>query len=260
METVLFPGADIVTPGGVENASFALRADPGPRFFGGSFGEIALFANFEHRSLLWVVSMVEVGFIPTAEAAEAFHDGVFGGDVYGLKFLATVAFELSTAQGDIGVRIAEAVGSAVDGDEAFSRLDELDESCFLVGSDGIDIGVDEDPIKLFETIRMEDGLIFGIFDDDIELLESWDESSGEFERSVVSLIPEEENADGFIGVGEVDPATVRHEEGDPASENSHERIVPHQIWSVQLCKRIAVSLRAALRQADRRAMLNVSSV
>ena len=90
-----------MAPSGVENATFAVRTNPSPWFGGGACCEFPFAAFFQYDPIDGVVLVVNVRLVPTFEAVETLHNLMFGGDDLGCEPLATMLFELSSAQFDV---------------------------------------------------------------------------------------------------------------------------------------------------------------
>ena len=102
-----------MAPSRIEDPSFAMRADPGPRLSFGVGSELSLTAFLQDRSVLGIVHLVNIGFIPAFKAAETLHDRVLWLENMGHESLAAVLFELSADEFDIGLRVAETKRRAV---------------------------------------------------------------------------------------------------------------------------------------------------
>ena len=113
MKSRLVPGALVVAPGRVKDASLSLRAHPRPRLF-----DPVVFAKFQHDPVALVVLGVDISFIPAREGFEALHDRMIGLGDFSPDDASPVLQELSANQGDIFWRIQEAIRSAVQRNEA----------------------------------------------------------------------------------------------------------------------------------------------
>ena len=113
LETWIAPCVHIMAPSRIEDPSFAMRADPGPRLSFGVGSELSLAAFLQDRAILGVVHLVNIGFVPAFKAAETLHDRVLWLENMGHESLAAVLFELSADEFDIGLRVAETKRRAV---------------------------------------------------------------------------------------------------------------------------------------------------
>ena len=121
------PGPGVVAVGGVEDASLALRADPGP-----GLGAGLIVAGLEDVAVLRVVLRVDVGLVPGAERFEALDDRVVGVDDRRLELAGAVLLELGADQSDVLGRVQEAERGAVQRDESAAARDVVEEGLLLV--------------------------------------------------------------------------------------------------------------------------------
>src|SRR5262245_19472178 len=105
------PGASVVAVGGVEDATLAVRAGPGP-----GLGAGLVIAGLEDVAVC-VVLGVDVRLVPGAERFEALDDRMVGVDDGRLELPGAVLLELGSDQGDVLRGIEETIGSAVHGDK-----------------------------------------------------------------------------------------------------------------------------------------------
>lgn len=106
-----------------------------------------------------------------------------------------VGFELCAGERDQFGRVVEAVGGAMDGDEAFAGCDEIEDGFFVFGLDGGDVGVDEEGVEKVEVGGGELVVVFGVEDIDTAFGEDGDELFGAVGGSMVAAVAEEEDFD-----------------------------------------------------------------
>ena len=106
----------IVSPRRVEDPTLAMCSDPSPWLVMIAFDPVA-----QHLPVLFIVQMMHVGFVPTFETGEPFHDWVMLLDNFRAKNTCSVPLELCSHQRDHGVRISKAVGCTMDWHESATR-------------------------------------------------------------------------------------------------------------------------------------------
>ncbi len=186
------PGAFIVTPRRVEDAPLALRAHPRPRFLA-----LALHAIFQNGAIFLIVFGMDVGFVPTLEAFVTLHDRMIRRRDDRAKRAGVVALELRADERDVLRRIEEAVGGAMDGDEALAALDVIEQRFLLIGADLGGVGVDEQAVISGQRCRIERLDFVGIL--------HVDTASGHDRLNLLvailgimmAVVAKEENFDGF---------------------------------------------------------------
>src|SRR5271165_2264638 len=117
-----------MAPRRVKNASFTVRADPGPRLFVIFFGAV-----FENGAVFFVMLGVHVGFVPAFEAIEPFHDRMIRRGNRGSKCPGAMPLELGTDQFNAGGRILKAKRSAMEWNEALAARHVVEQSFLLFG-------------------------------------------------------------------------------------------------------------------------------
>jgi hypothetical protein len=139
----LAPRMLVVSPRGVEDAAFAVPADPRPRL-----SLVSLDAIGEHYPIAFIVQMMDVGFIEAFETAVTSHNGMIFLDDRIAHSLPAVALELSTNQGHDRVRVAKAIGCTVKRHETAAVRYIVQERLFLIRLDAVDVGVQHERIVL----------------------------------------------------------------------------------------------------------------
>ena len=135
----------IVSPGGVEDAAFAVSPHPRPRFLPVSFG-----ASLQHRAIFLIVLGVDVRLIPTLEALEALHYRMVRQSDRRPKRAGPVTQELRPDQLHHVLVVAKAVARAVQRHEALARRDVIEQRLRLVVLNLVDVGIHDQPV-----IRLE---------------------------------------------------------------------------------------------------------
>ena len=141
LETRVAPGPLIVSPGGVENPTLALRTDPGPGFL-----VSLLFADFQNDAILFVVFGMDVGFIPALEPLKPLHDGMIGLGDHGAERPGAMPLELPTHQGNDLGRVAKTVRGTVQRNESLAIFHVFQQGFLLLGGKGVDVGVNDQAI------------------------------------------------------------------------------------------------------------------
>ena len=111
----------IVAPGSVKHATLAVRANPGPRF-----APAGIKTKLQHRTVLVVVHVMNVGLVPAFEAAETLHDRMIRLSDLGAEDAGAVSFELSAQERHHFRRVAEAITGAVQRHESTTAGDKLE--------------------------------------------------------------------------------------------------------------------------------------
>jgi len=114
-------------------------------------------------------------------------------DVVDAEDLASVPLELGAYQRDVFRRVEKAIGRAVQGDEALSFLNEVKESLFLGLGNLSNVGVDDQAIVGGQLVGVEVFDPVGVLNVDSSGLENGDQLPGTLERTMVSIVAEEES-------------------------------------------------------------------
>ncbi|MFM1941645.1 MAG: hypothetical protein RI897_627 [Verrucomicrobiota bacterium] len=203
VEFVASPDALVVSGSGVEDAAFALGADPGPRL---GFADVVAagvdFADLEDCAVLGVVVGVDVGFVPGFEFGDVLDGGVVGQDRFDFKGAGLVVGEASADELVEAGFIAEAPACTMDGDEAAPVFDVMEEVLPLLRGDGFVVGVEEQGVVAGEVV----GVVERFADrcDVVEVDRIASERLGdhgvvEVGGVVFGFVTEEEDADGTGG-------------------------------------------------------------
>ena len=197
MEAGMAPGALVVPVGGVEDASVAVGADPRPRLT-----VIALHAFHQHRAVGVVVG-VDVRLVPRLERRQALHHRMAGLGDFGGESGRAVFHELCPDERDIIVRVAEAVGGAVDRKEPFTRGHKVEQRLFLRPRDRVVVGVKHQGIEVAEPLPVEIGRISRVGEVDAVFREGRGQERHVLLRVVVlAVVAEEQHLDlARLGVG-----------------------------------------------------------
>ncbi len=188
LEAGLGPGPVIVPVGRVEDPAVAVGADPGP-------GLLPLIVGADLQEVLVrVVPGMNIGLIPGPERVEAVRDRVARVDDLGVELAGPVPLELGPDQLDVGRRVQEAEGGAVDRHEAAAPGDIIKEGLLLLRVDGLDVREDDQGVIRAERLRVEGvGEVLGVGDVDPSPGHDRDELGGPFGRAVRSPVSEEED-------------------------------------------------------------------
>ena len=160
------PGAQVMAPCRVENASLSLPADPCPRLAGATFGLGTLVAVLEHNSVALVVAVMDVGFVPTFETAETVKHRLVSRRQASREDLGAVALELGANQVDELLAVAKAIRRAVQRHKALTPFDKRQQSRFLFGGNRVDVGIEHQAVVLGEIGGGEQIGVFGVVDGD----------------------------------------------------------------------------------------------
>lgn len=206
MEFVAGPDALVMSGGGIEDAAFALGADPGPRF---GFRDVIAgsidFADLEDGAVFGVMVGMDVSFVPGFEFGGVMDGWVVGEDRFDLERAGLVVGEAATDELVEPGFITEAPTGAVDGDEAAAVFDVVEQVLPLLGGDGFVVGVEEEGVVAGELVSVIEG--FAYRGDVVEVDRVGAEGLGdhgaiEVGRVVVGFVSEEEDTDG-AGAGGV---------------------------------------------------------
>ena len=146
-------GALIVSPGGVEDSTFAMRSDPRPRFPGVARSLFAFYTVLKNRSVFFVVQMMNVCFIPARETAEVFHNGMSRLSNLSSKHLPTVSLELRSHQLHHLRIIPPAERRTVQRNKAFAAGNIVLNRLGLRVFDLVDVGIQNQPIEARQCFR-----------------------------------------------------------------------------------------------------------
>ena len=144
-----------MAPGSVKNATFAMRADPRPRLRSRTSGQFSFASFLQYDAVDRIVLVMDIGFVPAFEAAEALHDFMFWCNNLGCESFATVLFELCAAQFDVLVRIQKAIGRTVQWNKAMTACNVIQECRFLAFGDLDCVCIDEQYIKPIEPFAFQ---------------------------------------------------------------------------------------------------------
>src|SRR5436853_436631 len=117
LKTRIAPGPLIVSPGGIEHAAFAVRANPSPRLALIWVITAAFLAVFEDRAVSLVMLRMNVSLVPAFKAAKAVHDRVLILGEDRAERAGAMPLELSADKLDIFGRVQKAVRRAVQRDK-----------------------------------------------------------------------------------------------------------------------------------------------
>ena len=182
----------VVPPGRIKHTALLMRADPRPGFARLPFGLLTARTVLQHGAVLVVMPLMDVGFIPTGEAAIAGENRMVGFRDLRAEHARPMRLELSADQRHIAGGIAETGGCTVQSDESVSGCNVLQQGGLLVRRDFGVVGVQDESVEVPESGRRQRGEVVRVLNVDAVTLKDRDQLRRPVGRTVQLVVAEKQ--------------------------------------------------------------------